>query len=415
MTTLNSNEPKEMPFPSDLEGRLNAVLNSVNSELKGATLIHLDEGYSLGADITARIRRSVPGIKLPRVENFDSYCKHSLFPIGLVARENFVMSGGNSERVGYGLTEAGKKYGQPIAVFSLIYAVDNNYSLFNLLGSTHTDGSTRSPLNKVKILKFLRKQSGKDISVQNIADGIGLTPVLVWDAVIKLQSGGFLDYDSVGEDRTLRYDFVSNKSGEVKPVNCLMTLTQQVYGSIKRRGFGDAQVVSKEIDYPHSSVVSRVLIGLAEQGFVKRVGRWTRRQWNTGSIFSEVGISEKGLKFIDNFIVPVENALSSDEGLADLNEISDICMGDRELRREYLTQGINLYRSVSPGMNAVSRAETNSKIITYLSKNPGQRLKELCTHTGIEKSTLCHHLNRLVKSGELRRDGKHPVIRYLVS
>ncbi len=414
MTMLNLNESKEMPFPSDLEGRLGAVLNVVNSELKGATLIHLDEGYSIGADIAERIRRSAPGIKLPHSSNFTAYCKHSLFPLGLVARENFVMSGGNSERIGYGLTEAGKKYGQPIAVFSLIHAVDNNYSLFNVLGSTHSKGNTRSPLNKVKILTFLKNQKGKDICVQNIADGIGLDSQLVNASVVQLKRGGFLDYDSIGASGTLRYDFVSNKLGEVKSVKRLKTLTQQVYEFMKKKGFGDAQVVSKELDYTHSSVISAVLVGLEEQGFVKYVGKWTREHDNIGRINSEVGISDKGLKFIDNFIVPVENALSSDEGLAGLNEISDFCMGDRELRREYLTQGINLYCSVSPTMNAVSLAETDSKIIVCLSKNPGQRLKELCTGVGMRPGILCNHLTRLVKSGELKKDGKHPVIRYFV-
>ena len=51
-------EHRENPFPEDLEGRLNAILNVVNTELKALTLLHLDDTPRSGQEIKARVRET---------------------------------------------------------------------------------------------------------------------------------------------------------------------------------------------------------------------------------------------------------------------------------------------------------------------------------------------------------------------
>jgi hypothetical protein len=140
MTTI---EHKENPFPADLEGRLNAILNVTNLELKTITFLHLDSRAASRTELKARVRRTTgQGIYLP--SNFECYCRKSLYPIGCVAEERVLEETDNTISSGYSLTEAGRKYGLPIAAFSLAYAVDNNQSLFSILGSTNSPRSRRS-------------------------------------------------------------------------------------------------------------------------------------------------------------------------------------------------------------------------------------------------------------------------------
>ena len=138
-------ERKETPFPQDLEGRLNAVLNVINTELKSVTLLHLDDTPAEASEIKARIRETIGMGYLPIEHAFESYCHKTLFPIGTVAEEIIKRETDELVYPAYSLTEAGKRYGRPIAALALKYAVENKQSLFEILGSTISSGKTRAP------------------------------------------------------------------------------------------------------------------------------------------------------------------------------------------------------------------------------------------------------------------------------
>ncbi len=145
---------REREFPQDLESRLGNILNVVNTEFKSITLLHLDDNAADGMTIRERIIRNYPMGYLPHYGAFLDYCKFSFLPIGSVAEERIRRDDG-SIYVGYTLNESGRKYGLPIAAFSLNWAVENQFSFFNLLGATSSPGKDRSPLARMKILEAL--------------------------------------------------------------------------------------------------------------------------------------------------------------------------------------------------------------------------------------------------------------------
>ena len=75
-------EERENPFPDDLEGRLNAITNVVNTELKASALLHLDDRYVDRIEIRSRLRDTVGnGVYLPQYTVFGGYCSKSLLPL----------------------------------------------------------------------------------------------------------------------------------------------------------------------------------------------------------------------------------------------------------------------------------------------------------------------------------------------
>lgn len=49
---------KGRPFPEDIEGRLNTVLNVVNNGLKSVSFLHLDDVSAESGTIKKRVRQS---------------------------------------------------------------------------------------------------------------------------------------------------------------------------------------------------------------------------------------------------------------------------------------------------------------------------------------------------------------------
>lgn len=156
---MNVIEHKEIAFPTDTKGRLNAILNVVNTELKTIALLHLGDSPIDRHDLKRKMRETVGyGVYLPGPSrNLEAYCHQTFYPIGAVAEETILRDTGDETYFGYCLTDAGKKYGLPVAAFTLDYVVRNGKSMFTILGSTSTpSGRKRAPLSRINILQELR-------------------------------------------------------------------------------------------------------------------------------------------------------------------------------------------------------------------------------------------------------------------
>jgi DNA-binding MarR family transcriptional regulator len=407
---------REEPFPNDLEGRLDAILNVVNSELKSVTLLHLREQAMNGSEIRTAIRKNLrEGVYLVLYPTFTGYCKNSLFPIGMVAREEILEDGSINALIGYSITEAGIKYGLPIAAFSLAYAHENDVSLFSILGPTSSQGDSRAPSNRIKILKFLRNR--EKVSETEIASDICLGENNILEHFKALSLAGFLRYASSGETTNNKgcsvYEWAGVEDRELKTVRTHVNLTSQVAKKLKELEKADRRTLGELLHYGHPSNISTILRGLEKQGFVRHVGK-TGLTGNRAT-YSEASLLDSGRKFCDEYIKPVEEFLQ-DKSVPEINAALQRMHEDKKWRQEVLSYGIERYTALSHYVNRKSLETHFEEIMDYVVKHPGSRPKDILSACKLKE--LGSYLTPLVKSGKLRKEkgkeGEGRVVRYYI-
>lgn len=403
-------------FPDDLDSRLNAVLNVVNTELKSATLLHLDNRPADKHEIKARVRGTIGrGNYLPGTYCFLAYCRTTLFPIGMVAREEITRDEGDSISVGYSLTDAGRKYGLPIAAFSLRYAVDNDLSLFTILGSTASSGEVRSPIVRARIIKALADKDLSEIELKRLSlphrasfRAISCSSIVI-NHIIPLQEAGLIDFISESDDVAgVAIHFVPTlKQGTPTPFRRNTLLTQKVLNHLNLRDSLTSSETASFLGHSRSSDSLNILNHLFRQGFAERSKPIGKYSFNNSTL---VSLNKRGRLFIDEYLVPVENALTNGTSLNELTEDYKFFINNPEHFAEVIRGGINLYREVSPKINQRPCDETLRIILAYLHKNPGARPIDI--EKDLDISRVQNHLTPMVKSGSVRKDNLGHGTRY---
>ena len=337
---------RENPFPSDLEGRLDAILNVVNTEMKSLTLLHLETEHALsGLEIQSKVGRTLQNRGyLVDKQAFQNYCSQSLYPIGMVAIEEILSEGEIILNTGYKITSAGRHYGLPISAFSLDFAVRNNRSMYSILGSTVSKGNSRAPSNRIKILTILAKNG---VSEVEICESLSLDAKSVLDHLNKLREAGLVNFSSVGNSpkskRVVMYEFVAILN-EPQTVSRERALTQQVYQELKKRDKVNPTALAEDLNKSRQSV-SKVLSGLLRQGHAKF------SSWSTDQR-SKVSITSKGREFYMQYLVPLMDALSDGPELKRMNADYLLpVMHDSAKFTKLAQQATELYARISPAIN----------------------------------------------------------------
>lgn len=386
----------EKEFPDDLEGRMSSVLNAVNTELKTVTLLHLDDRPADSIEIRDRIRDTRGEGYLPLLGNFGRY-GNTLHDIALVAKQTVVRDNGETQVLGYSLTEAGRKYGVPIAEHVLKWVVDNDLSMYNVLGSTTSKGKTRSPENRVGILEAL---STGEASEKELADFLDLLPHVALGSLIGLDKIGFVEFDSIGAKpkRFSKYVWIDGKNPEdVETIRGYATLTKKIAQEMSKGQELENNSLSKIVGYKYFSNVSSVLTGLEEQGFLRRT-----TPYQTKVSLSKAKILEPGQRFLEEVILPVQKHLV-DEAVLETD------FGERD--SEYVAKGIDIYRRVSPYINKVSPSERIQQIKNYLLRNSGATSKEISGAIGLGVSGVLGYMGKM---DGLRTEKEGHEVRYFL-
>ena len=401
---------REKPFPDDLEGRLNAMLNVVNTELKTVTLLHLDDTPADEYEIKARIRETVgKGCYLPTSGTFGGYCHNTLLPIGTVAEEEVIKDTGENVYVGYKLTEAGKKYGLPISAFTLEYVAQSGQSMFSIFGSSHSHGKTRSPLNRIKILEALREKSLREVDLEEILN-LDTNPIIF--ALNSLAKIGFVQYDSVGEFQKGRknispYLWADGRNPEeAQGVKTYPIATKKVAKLMQKVKKADRNKIAELTGFA-PGVVSNILSGLERQGLLKRV-RWRSREF-----LSEAVLLDPAREFLDRYFIPFKESISDGQALADMQESYEKLIQGSDSFNIYVRRVIDIYKQASPNINKRPIQETNERIISYLRRNPGKRPMDIGRIICLTNTP--RYLIPLVKAGVLRKEKKGREVRYYVN
>lgn len=405
-------EERENPFPDDLEGRLNAITNAVNTELKTLTLLHLDDRYVGENEIRLRLRDSVGnGVYLPMASSFAGYCSHSLLPIGAVAEGDIqiINARGLSEFTGYKLTEAGKKYGRPIAAFTLDYVLRTGKSMFEIFGSTASSGKTRSPLNRIKILEHLG--NGEELRTSDLTGPLQTNNIQLLLGNIKpLSEIGFVDYESIGDVEGkcfVVYQWVKGKKPEdVKPYAGDLSLTPKVSEALFVMEHLNSEEARILVGRERPSDTSRILSYLVKEGFAKRISEFTKDER------SRIRLLESGKQFLNEWVESVKDALQDGDSLTEMQKLYEHLINDEQRFGDFSRKGIKLYTEISPWINKRPKEETNRKIIKYLIHNPGRRPKEICEELNLPQPTT--YLTPLVKSEILTKKKERKSVNYFV-
>ena len=384
----------EHPFPDNLEGRM-VILNAINSELKAVTLLHLGDRAVEPREIKCRIRETVgEGIFLPRTEAFGAYCKKTLVPIGLVSREEIIRDEGDVEVIGYGITPAGKDYGQPIAAFTIEWVARNKQSMYSVLGSTQSPCESRSPERRIRILKELYRAK-EIVRETDLERDTGMEEHSLEQHLQSLKTIGFIDFESVGRATGWSRYFLKEPVN-VESVAGYTILTQRVYEALETLREANAREIAERIGYIHHNHISTILSGLVNQNAVDVV-RWKSRHHRT-----EIRLAEKGRKFIDEWLNPVEAVLNRNTQIKE--ELDDRYKQWRESESVTIdtAAALNLYGEISPHINKKARAERHKEIVRHVNEHPGAMATQVSKLLGLSRVVGAHYLREVAKLGIIR-------------
>ena len=402
-------ERKVKSFPDDLEGRLNSMLNVVNTELKSATLLHLDDSPTEPSEIRVRIRETIGEGYLPIPSGFGAYCHHTLFPIGAVAEEMIRRESVEAIYPAYSLTEAGKIYGRPISALALQYAVENQMSLFQILGNTASHGKTRCPSNRLNILKYLAEKG--ETGIVNLARSLKLRNGNILNAVLTLQTVGLIDYESTGECKKGKGVIFylwrdGSKLERVEQVGSERELTIKAARLLKEKGRITAPEATDILGVHLVRRLSEVYSSLVKQGFAIRENDFLGGK-KQSSVKIRANESAGFLELTRRF----EDILSDKIGRAEAEEIYLDFLNKTDYG-EIVREAIELYKKVSPAINKKSREEQTERILDFLRRNPGSRNGEI--RDTLKLRSAQNSLTLLVKSGILRKVKEGKETRYYV-
>ncbi len=391
---------REESFPNDLEGKLNAVLNVVNTELKTITLLHLDDRSAEASEIRARIRETVgKRVWLPQWPNFRGYCQNTFVPIGTVAEEQIVRE--NDETffcLGYSLTEAGRRYGLPIAAFTLDYVTNHNISMHSILGSTSSRGGSRAPLNRINLLEKLRIDPQR---ITDLSEHVGIIRSNILTACKTLGMIGFLTLRSVGETKKdtgfIIYKWKTGKVPEEVPTymdkrETTRKLAQLLYKYEKL----SPTEAAKLIDGPNVSRISAIFSFFVERDLAER------DEWIGKVKQSEVKILDKGRNFLTEYVDIVRDVLDDESKLKDMQVLYERLVVDQKMFKDYAVSAIKRYKSISRHINYRSSQAICNQIVSFLIKNPGARPREIMK--AVSLSASANYLTPLIKAKVLKKD-----------
>jgi len=398
---------KEEEFPTDPEKRFEAVFSAIgNSEAKCLTLLCLSDNPITITDLHNRFIDESSRVWETALSTQASYCDKTLIPIGLVSEADIVYYGSSEYVTGYRLTNAGKKYGQPIAAYLIQKSADFAPSLYKIFGPTSKGGGeTRSVINRTKILKELcfntLPQRRVDLVLMLNINEMSISKHLELFAQLGLVIYTFADPEIKGLYK-YRLKEQAQKDKVVQVLN-YRSLTGRVADLIFKyktvdRNFLVNHLKDKYPKRPEDSLasdISAVLSGFIKQDIVEH------EFFVASKIQSQVQITLEGKRIVEELIQPIENSLADNEEL--LNNWRKISW------RNYISEAIIKHKDSSGHSKQLPQEELYLMVLEVIRSNPGIRPKEI-------RSQLHHRpdiqLRNLVRQSLVRAERQGKAVHY---
>ncbi len=387
-------------FPKNIDGRMNAILSSVNTEFKSAALgWFLNETWKNAGVIKKTADNYAAPCKAPSASSFGEYCVNTFIPRGIV--EEKIECKGISPIYYHRLTEDGKKYAQPLSQFFLKAAVDARMSMREVFGVAGSRGETRSPMNTAIILKELDKED--NLRLTDLQNKTGLKLGVLNDHMVKFNKIGFIDYESLSTEECgqIKLKWTGGDIKDIKDVERCNFLTRRVAKKMQSFVISDYHTVAKSLNYNSEEDISRVMSYLEKQGFVAKISDLNFEKK------SNISIKEKGKEFLHNRIYPARRALEYDDFDIIYAEIGGFS-NNMTVSCNYIQKGFDLYKNVSPAYKKEGR-ETNKGKIMQLLRGQQLRKKEIDGMLGKNSTT---YLKELYDNGDIEKCKKGKAVFY---
>ncbi len=396
-------ESFQRPFPTDYEARLEGMLSTFNTELKSATLIYMENGRKSAWDLVHEHEKyfnKLAGDWVPQPATFYELCHKTLVPIGCVAEERVERIGGKRVSTMWRLTDAGEKYGAPLAKFSLKTATEFG-SLYPILGSTPTSGKVRAPYVRAKIFEELdkkgvmRKTDFKRSSMQS--------------HLATLRGMRFIEYESVsGEEvgwSTKRWKAGKPSDITTNYYSSSLDTAKSVANEIYKHNC-NAHEIRENLGKKYSlGTVQHIIGGLENDGFVEPF------KFKGSEKQSEAKITPEGRKFLYSYIKPAKRFLADKE----VPEIEDAV---KNFDTDWIRTGVELYEPYSGKMTKSLVDHYSDFEIIYNSLKEkdenfkGLRPVDFAKRAGLKKQTSSKTLWELYNDGFLEKDRKGSAVYY---
>ena len=390
---------KPKAFPIDTEQRIDAILSGVvNTEPKQILTLLLDDNPQSIGDLRDGFVEVTGGIWVPKMlgKSIEDYLLQSLDPVGFVAHPVL-----QDFDVRHKATEAGKRYGQPVAAYVLDLGRQVDFSFYQLLGRTSSRGDSRAPYNRFRILEILLKS---DCRMADLAEQLSLRGESVIRHLRALRELGFVEFDSVGSEQSgwAVYKWKEGKPEDAQTVKKMTRLTQDVAEWLYRNKVGSYYQIK---DYfiqregyenwkEHSLLitVSAVLVGLKEQGFADS-------RYQGGKELSHIKLTQK--EFAEEFTRKVRSALLDGPELEGMEVVDRQYQTDPERFRQDARRRLEIYVRVSPDINKKSSDERVEDILAYVSAKGEVRPRDATRDLG---GNSMKYLRSMVEQGSLVKE-----------
>jgi DNA-binding MarR family transcriptional regulator len=407
-------EKTRYDFPRHPEARLETLLRCMNGELKQAMLLVLDKDPLTGNGIwrgLSELTRST----LPTPGTFRDYCVQTLTPAGLLIHELFGKGWGARYNC-FSLSKAGERYGQPVAAFSLKYAVDHNLSLYDLFGPTFSAGDSRAPHNRARIIELLAEGCRRTVELE---ERLGLSHTDINYHLKHLQARGFVRFRSLRSEPGMKtYQWIKGRRPkEAKTVGTRRQLTGAVAQWLYKHKAGNHHhkagnhhQIAREVNCTTFNDMSKVLVGLARQGFAQTQFASTHR--------SAVALGVRGHIMLD-YVQSVRSAVEGRAALGQMSTVLDEFRGDRKRLTTYLDAAVDLYRAIAPGLNRRVSKDREAELVRLVKAfqekhEKGPRPSQMVESLGWNHGTLQIHVNSLIRKGRLIKQREKAGVRYVL-
>jgi len=397
---LDARNVREVPFPEDPQQRFEAVFAAIgNSEAKCVTLLTMQPYPMTAGELYGEFLRATNRVWITSNTIQAQYARTTLSPIGLVAQEDFITYGSSEYVTGYRTTDAGEKYGKPIATFLLQKSSEIPQSLLQIFGLTSkSGGETRSVLNITKILDFLNSKA-EDYHLEiDVASQLNLGHQIVGRHLERLRRLGLVEYSSTSNEVTGARYFVV---GKLEPklhgrTHSYPTMTQKIFQIVSGLEVVNRQTVAEELNRRNPgiktnlSLISVVLRYLTDQGILSREFGISKRR---GGNKSRARITDEGRKLIEGVIMPIKLALGPDG--EDL-----LTKWGRIPWQGYAEDAVRKHKEQSGSANRRSLEAWTSDALRIIRDNPGIRPGELerkLKRSGIEPLQILLRDGSIVK------------------
>ncbi len=397
-------------FPTDPEQRIDSLLSGVvNIEPKQILTLLLDDNPRSIGDLREGFVEATSGVWAPRWfgKNIEQYLLQSLDPVGFVAHPVL-----QDLDVQHKATEAGKRYGQPIAAYVLDLGRQTNFSFYQLFGSTNSTGDNRAPYNRFRILEMLLE---KDRRIADFEEQLNLASHRVH--LKALRKLGFVEFDSVSlEERGWAvYRWGEGRPENVETVKGCVAITHDVADWLFKNKEGDCHQIAddlkKRVEYRNwkesglISNVSNILAGLKEQGFATAY-------YQGGKELSHAKLVRDNRCFVEEFTRKVRDALQDGTELEAMRRIHQQYQDDPDRFRLDATRRLQIYVEISPGINARSPQEWTERILAYVASKGEVRARAIKRDVA---STATNYLSVMADQGFLNQRKKGNAVFYSVN